>query len=440
MSVTRNILRCMNRVIVVYLITKYKLLIRLFHSVKSCTPPRVIALLILLCFACLQAKAQYFDIESSRKRVNIPFTMVRDMMILKLNINNKGPFNFILDSGVGLMLITDPKLVDSINISNKRTIKISGLGEGEDYEAYITSPLNVDIPGLVSYDVAAAILKKDHFGLSNYAGMPVHGLLGYEFFNNLIVKIDFADSTIIVTRPKDIGRFKNGTKIPIVIENRKPYMQINVTFPNGTKTHNKLVLDLGAGHPISLENVIKKHGLPEKFIAANLGVGLTGPINGFISRVKEIEIGRYKIKNVITSFPEERINADPSEQRDGNLGIQVLKRFSLVIDYPDSCIYLKAGPNLNAPFEHDMSGLEYYSTGDAYNRVIISRVEPGSAADEIGLEKDDEIIAINFKRVSSMTLEQIDALFKSQDQRSLLLEIFHDKKLDQVIITLKRRV
>ncbi|HWZ16778.1 MAG TPA: aspartyl protease family protein [Mucilaginibacter sp.] len=395
---------------------------------------------ILLCTVCLQANAQYFDILGNRKRVNIPFTMVRDMMILKLHINNKGPFNFILDSGVGLMLITDPKLVDSINIANKRTIKISGLGEGDDFEAYITSPLNVDIPGLVSYDVAAAILKKDHFGLSNYAGIPVHGLLGYEFFNNLIVKIDFADSTMVVCRPKDIARFKKGTKIPIVIESRKPYMQTNVTFPNGTKTRNKLVVDLGAGHPLSLENVIRKHGLPDKFIAANLGVGLTGPINGFISRVKELEIGKYRIKNVITSFPEEKINAGPSEQRDGNLGMEVLKRFSLIIDYPDSCIYLKPGPNLNEPFEHDMSGLEYYGTGDNFNRVIISRVEPGSAADEIGLEKDDEIIAINFKRVSSMTLEQIDALFKSRDQRSLLLEIFHDKRLDQVIITLKRRV
>ena len=68
------------------------------------------------------------------------------------------------------MIITDPKLVDSIHIPNKRTLKIPGLGEGEDSEAYVTSPLDVEIPGLVSYDVAAAILKKDHFGLSGYAG------------------------------------------------------------------------------------------------------------------------------------------------------------------------------------------------------------------------------------------------------------------------------
>jgi hypothetical protein len=366
--------------------------------------------------------------------------MVRDMIVIQLNINNKGPFNFILDSGVGLMLITDPKLVDSINISNKRTIKISGLGGGDDYEAYITSSLKVDIPGLTSYDVAAAILKKDHFGLSNYLGMPIHGLLGYEFFNNLAVKINFADTSMTVARPKNIGRIRKANKIPIIIENRKPYLRAKITFPNGTKTNDKLVLDLGAGHPLSLENMIKKHGLPKKFIAANLGVGLTGPIEGFISRVKEIDLGRYKLKNVITSFPEENPSIIPLEHRDGNLGIQILKRFMLIIDYPDSAIYLKPGPTLNDPFEHDMSGMEYYSTGDNYTRVIISRVEPGSAADEVGLESGDEIVAINFKPVAKMTLEELDRIFRSQDDRSLLLEIFHDKKLDKVIITLKRRI
>ena len=412
-------------------------MIRLYHTIKNL---RFIALLASLWLSSLVANAQYFDLVANKKHVTIPFRMVRDMVIIKLNINGKGPFNFVLDTGVGLMLITDPKLVDSINVSNKRTLKMGGLGEGEDFEAYVTSALKIDIPGLVSYDIAAAILKKDHFGLSNYAGMPIHGLLGYEFFNNLAVKINFVDSTLSVSRPKDIRLFKKGSKIPISIEDRKPYIQAKVSFPNGTKYNDKLIVDIGAGNPLSLENMIKKQGLPEKFIAANLGIGLTGPINGFISRIKEIEFGRFKIKNIITAFPEENQNVSRTEQRDGSVGMGILKRFNLIFDYPDSAIYLKPTDNLNTPFEHDMSGLEYYAIGDDFSHVFISRVEPGSAGDEIGLEKDDEIVSINFKPVSKMTLEEIDGIFKSQDDRNLLLEVYHDKKLDRVILTLKRRV
>lgn len=410
---------------------------RLFHRIVRF---RVASLLIFLCGCSLFANAQYFDLQGNKKRVTIPFRIIRDMIVIRLDINGKGPFNFILDTGVGLMLITDPKLVDSINVANKRTIKIAGLGEGEAYEAYVTSVINIDIPGLVSYDIAAAILKTDHFGLSNFAGMPIHGLLGYEFFNNLAVKIDFNDSTLTVSKPKDIRVFRKGNKMPITIENRKPYIQAKVTFPDGTKANDKLIVDLGAGHPLSLENMIQRQGLPKKFIAANLGVGLTGPIDGFISRVSEIDIGRFKIKDVITSFPTDNSPAEPVEKRDGNLGMDILKRFTLIFDYTDSALYLKAGPNLNAPFQHDMSGMEYYCTGDDYNHVIISRVEPGSPADVVGLEKDDEIMSINFKPVAKMTLEQIDSMFKSQSDRSLLLVIYHDKKYDNVIITLKQRI
>jgi C-terminal processing protease CtpA/Prc len=143
---------------------------------------------------------------------------------------------------------------------------------------------------------------------------------------------------------------------------------------------------------------------------------------------------------VITSFPEGEQYKSLSIKRDGNLGIGILKRFSVIIDYPDSALYLKEGTNFKAPFEHDMSGLEYYSAGTEFNRIIISRVEPGSPGDAVGLEKDDEILAINLKPVAKMTLEQIDAIFKSQPDRSLLLEIYHDNKKDDVILTLKRRI
>jgi hypothetical protein len=402
-----------------------------------------LGLVFLMCFSYSPVKAQYFDINGTTKSVKIPFKLIRNLVIIQLKINDRGPFNFILDTGVGLMIITDPKLVDSISLQNKRTIKLPGLGEGEAYEAYVTPPVKISIRGLTSYDVAAAILKTDHFGLSNFAGFPIHGLLGYEFFNNLAVKLNFTDSTLTVYKPQDVRLFKKGIKIPLTIEDHKPYLQSRVVLPNGTVQQCKLVVDLGAGHPVSLENMIKKNGVPQKFIIANLGVGLTGPISGFLSRIDEIDLGKYKIKKVITSFPND-YDAETLKNlvvpRDGNIGIGLLKKFMVIFDYHNNALYLKPNTYFNEPFEHDMSGLEYYTAGDDFKHIIISRVEPGSAADEVGLEKDDEIMAINFKPVADMTLEQIDSILKSKDERNLLIQVYHDHKYDNVILTLKRRI
>jgi predicted aspartyl protease len=405
------------------------------------TTLRFVACLLLFNCHFLPSQAQYFDIDGTRKKVNIPFRMIRNMVIIKLRINDKGPFNFIMDTGAGLMIITDPLLIDSVNIPSKRTLKLSGCGEGDAFDAFITAPLKINIRGITGNNVSAAILKKDHFGLSNYTGIPIHGLLGFEFFNHLAVKVDFADSTITCYRPEDVHLFNKGERIPITIENQKPYLEAMVHLPDGSVKMRKLVIDLGAGHPLSLENMAESKELPKKCIMANLGIGFNGPISGFISRVNEIDLGKYRVKNLISSFPEDDTLLNKlRSKRDGNLGIGLLKRFTVVFDYSGKSIYLRAGLELKEPFEHDMSGLEYYAGGDDFKRVIISRVEPGSAGDQIGLERDDEILAINFKPIANMSLEQIDDIFKSQSERSLLLEIYHDKKYDQVVLTLRRRI
>ncbi|MCR8556347.1 aspartyl protease family protein [Mucilaginibacter sp. BJC16-A38] len=401
----------------------------------------ILWLLYLNCFLLTTASAQYFDFTGNKKKTAIPFRLVRNMVIIQLKINNKGPFNFVMDTGVGIMIITDPGLIDSLQIPVHRMLKLRGFGEDEAYDAYASPELAITVSCLRSFAVDAAILKKDHFGLSSYAGMPIHGLLGYEFFNNLAVKVNFSDSTITVYNAKDKHKFAKGEKIPITIEAHKPYMEANVYLPDGNIKKSKLVVDLGAGHPLSLENIDEHSGIQKKCIHANLGVGFSGPINGFLSRISQIEFGKYKIKNVISSFPQDdSLKNYINVKRDGNLGIGLLKKFIVVFDYPDNAIYLKPGPNFKEPFEQDMSGLEYYADGDDFKRIIISRVEPGSAGDQIGLEKNDEILAINLKPIAKMSLEEVDSIFKSWNDRSLLLEIYHDNRHDLVIMKLKRRI
>jgi hypothetical protein len=400
---------------------------------------RPIKLCVVLCCWFVTVNAQYFSIENDSKRATVPFKLIRNMVVVKVNINNSGPYNFILDTGVGLMIITDPLLVDSINIPNKRTIKISGLGDGEAYEAYITAPLNIKISGTVSNNVAAAIFKKDHFGLSQYAGIDIHGLLGYEFFSKLAVKVNFADSLITVSKPQHMRLFNKGSRIPITIEGNRPYLQTAVTLNDGTQQVKKFIIDLGAGHAISMEGVTDKNVFSQQLINANLGVGLNGLISGYKGRIKQMQLGKYSIKNVLTAFPDvdKRSLVIP---RDGNMGVDVLKKFTVIFNYSGNVMYIKSAAGFKDSFEHDMSGLQYYASGDGYKHVFIERVEPGSPADEAGICANDEITAINFKPVATMTLEEIDGLFKSQNNRSLLLNIFRNEISERVIITLKRRI
>ena len=384
----------------------------------------------------------YFKIESNYKRVKIPFKIIRNMVVIPLFINQKGPYNFILDTGAGLIVITDPCLIDSLNIKYKREIKIAGLGDGEDHDAYVVPFLNFKINAVHGDNMVAAVFKNDLFNLSAYAGIPIHGLLGYEFFNSFSVKINFTDSTLTVGNAKDIRVERKSTKIPLSIENHEPYLYAKVKLTDGAQLNPKLIVDLGAGHPLLLENMAAPGNTgAQKLVSANLGVGLNGPISGYLSRVSELDLGKYKLSNIITSFPDnDTTNQTYEIKHNGNLGFNILKRFNMVIDYQNNALYIKPNIHFKEPYEHDMSGMEYYAGGPDLKRIIINRVEQNSPADEVGIETGDEILAINFKPTSKMTVEEIDSIFQSREDRSLLIEIARHDKRDRVILKLKKRI
>lgn len=401
---------------------------------------RMLLFFILLNLLSGSGIAQSFTISGAQKSVNIPFKIIRNMIIIQVNINEKGPFNFILDTGISFMIITDNSIADTIKTGRRRVIKLSGLGSGEDIEAYTSGQLKVDIGRLKGDNIAAAILKKDCFGLTNYTGIPIGGLLGYEFFSKLAVKINFNDTTLTVYDSKLLPTPKKYTQVPITIEENKPYLTALVKFQDGCEMDRKLIFDLGAGHPLSLENVDNNYLAGTQSITANLGIGFNGPIDGKISRISELQLGKYRVKDILASFPDTSDNCERRIPRDGNIGFDIIKRFNIIIDYPKSLIYLKPRYNIKDPFERDMSGMEYYFDGDEMNRLVISRVEPGSAADAVGLEKNDELTCINFKAVKRMTLDEIDQMFRSGDGRSFLLEVYRDKKFATLVLTLKKRI
>ncbi|SMO40636.1 aspartyl protease family protein [Solitalea koreensis] len=390
------------------------------------------------------AFSQYqFNLLDKKKQTSFSFQFQRNLIIIPVQINGKGPFNFILDSGVSILLITDPSLKDSIGVPLGKKINIKGLGEGEDITAFVAPGLDIRIDRVESTNIAGAIISKDILQLSNYVGMPISGIIGYDFFNSFVVKINYVGSTITVY---DASKFKaprgNTKLIPLLIENQRAYVFADTKLNDTLTIRTKLIVDTGAGHPVSLEpGSDPRIKIPDSSLNAHLGVGLSGPIEGHIGRIKKLSLENIELKNVIVSFPEYNdVAAKVDYKRNGNIGNDLLKRFTVTFDYPHARMFLKPNLLFNEPFEHDMSGMELISHGTDYHRYIISTVQPGSPADLSGLKKDDEIIYINFKPVSEMSISEIDNLLRSKDKRILLLQIRRKNTTDYVVLTLKRRV
>ncbi|MFN4149805.1 MAG: peptide-binding protein, partial [Candidatus Sericytochromatia bacterium] len=96
---------------------------------------------VILCF-CASFSYVFaqdgFQFKGKRQKELLPFKKARGLIVVTTYLNDKGPYNFILDTGVGLTIITDPKLKDSLALKYQRKIQVKGLGEGRDIDAYLT--------------------------------------------------------------------------------------------------------------------------------------------------------------------------------------------------------------------------------------------------------------------------------------------------------------
>ncbi|MDQ3290935.1 MAG: aspartyl protease family protein [Bacteroidota bacterium] len=385
-----------------------------------------------------------FAIQPPYKRSIVTFEMHRNLIVVPVYINDKGPFNFILDTGVGVTLITEPSLKDSLQLKNGVNISIAGMGSDADLKAFIASGIKMKLGQATANFLQVAVLSEDVFNLSSYVGIPIYGILGYQFFNSFAVQIKYSELRVIAQNFDDFKvRKSHGTPIPITIEGQKPYVTTVAQLDGPQKIQIKLIIDTGAGHALSLEqesNAAIK--VPSPSITAQLGKGLSGTINGQLGRIKSFSLKHFNLTNVLTSFPNyqdvgAKVYLVP---RNGNVGNELLKRFDIVFDYRKQLMYMRPNRYFRDPFEHDMCGLDLIASGKDYQRYIVNFVEPDSPAAEAGILPGDEVVSLNMMAASAMTMSKIDRLFHLKPGYNILLGIQRGEQRIYTVITLKRKI
>lgn len=386
--------------------------------------------------------SQNFTLKNDLKRDVITFIKVKNLIVIPIFINGKGPYNFLLDTGVSPLIVTDPSLIGNFNTDGLRSFKINGVGDGAEIDVLLANNVQVDVGKASIENIPTVVLKEEIFNFSNYLGIKVHGIIGYYFFKSFLVKINYQTNRLVFEQPGLSKKIK-GTKLNLEFFENKPYINTKLSTNNLGEINALLIVDNGASHALSLETYqAGVFPVPTQNIDGNLGVGLSGEINGKIGRIKSLKIGNYHINNLLTNFPNYNDIAAKTnvKSRTGNIGAEVLKRFYVTFDYENNAMYLKKNSSFKDKFEHDMSGLEVYISSDNRNRFFINRVEVGSPGEKAGFEIGDELISINFKDISSSSLDDVTGLFKSIDGQTFLIEIVRKNNILVKLLRLKRRV
>jgi hypothetical protein len=380
-----------------------------------------------------------------RQRIRFPFEWQSNLIVVPVQINQSDTLNLILDTGIGMTLLTDPAAAAAANMQYVRTVQIVGVGDGNPLEALVAINNQITLPGLEATGQSVVALSEDVLHLSNYVGMPIHGVLGFSLFQRYPVKIDFNKKLITFYKPGTYKHRGKGEKIPIIIEDAKPYLDATAVWADNEAVPIRVILDTGAGHALSLDMATHEQiRLPDKIIRAQLGRGLNGVVMGSLGRIHKVQIGKYELEDVITSFPDTTSLAAQIAKRvnrHGNIGCELLRRFDVVFNYSEQYIVLK--PNrrsFKASFERDMSGLDLRAKGDNFQQYIIDRVEEGSPAKLAGLEEGDEIVSVNGLMSHELTLSEIFKMLQRKEGKEIRMIVRRGNQFIFSTFQLKRAI
>jgi len=399
-----------------------------------------------------------FEIKDAKKVV-IPFKFINNLIFIPMTVNGV-QLTFLLDTGVAentIFSLEDKEMT----LSSMEKMKFSGLGGNASIEGF-KSDRNIGKIGnhIVNYSLMLYIILDEDFNISPHVGIPVNGILGYHFFKDYPVIIDYTSKKITAFKDRELflKKVQKFDELPISVEKNKPYIETEVEMTKKKKT-SKLLIDLGNSDAIWLfPTLIKDFVYNRPNIEDFLGRGFNGDIYGKRSRIHNFYLGNYKFEKPLTAMPDEYSIQHLSlvKDRKGSLGGDIMRRFTVAFDYQNEKLYLRKNKNYDDPFHFNMSGLDFKQDGlqwekdyltfrtanekstsgniETYNSNLqykfvlkplfsIAGVRKDSPADKAGLKKDDKLIVINGKKTSDMTLNKIMEMMKSEEGKTISMTI-----------------
>lgn len=420
--------------------------------------------------------AQQYLLPSGKERTDrIRFELINNLVIIPMEVNGAS-LNFILDSGVSKPILFNLTGQDSIELREVSPITIRGLGEGEPVEALRSLGNTFSVQSLKNISQELYVVLDKEMNFSSSLGIPVHGIIGYDLFKDYVVEINYSRQFLRFHNPETYSRKirRDEVTLPLTLKENKAYLHGSVVVNNQDEVPVKLLMDTGSSDALWLfPDAEKGLTVPDKHYEDYLGKGLSGTIYGKRTKIQQVRLGDFVLKEAKAAFPqmESFRLATNLGDRNGSAGGELLKRFNMVVDYPGHRITLSKNALFNKPFQFNLAGIELEHAGIRYiaeriadsngfvqnddnsfssvqimvgsqtrlslvPEIVVSAIRAGSPAEEVGLRTGDVILAVNGKPVHRYKLQEVMEMINSKKGRSIrvLIERYNQDLLFSFVV------
>lgn len=332
---------------------------------------------------------------------DLAFEMVGNRIYLPAKLNGVS-ISAIFDTGAGGSVV-ELGIADERKLPGNGRVQAGGVGATQ-VTGRILEGASVEVGGQ-----AHPLLYAIPFAaLSPAEGRKLELILGHDFINRFVFEVDYAAKRMKMY-PSGTKLLSPGTEVPIRIVNGHPHIRAKVGL-GGAQHEVEAMIDTGASGGGLTGRFTKAVPIPPsvKTTASTIiGGGVGGFVTGRFLRLDDVDLGGIKVKSPVVSVNEGKGGANgESAAYDYLLGAEILKHFTLTIDYPNKRIFFKPNADFGKPFEADKTGIRLTSGGPDLREFTITGILPGSSAEAAGLKAGDKLVSINGMGSVTRTLQE----------------------------------
>ena len=338
----------------------------------------------------------YFIVNSKKGVDKVKFKLVNNLIIIPVEINGVS-LSFLLDTGVSKPIVFNfLNISDSLKIKNAQKIMLRGLGEGDAIEALRSKNNIFRIGEAININQDLYAILDSSLNFSHKLGLPIHGIIGYDLFKDLVVEINYTKRFLKLTNQEDYRRksCKGCEELNLEFYKNKPYVNGVVDIDN-RNIPVKMLIDSGGSDALWLfENEAIGINSNAPFFQDFLGHGLSGSVYGKRSKIKAFHLNKFTIKNPNVAFPDTTSigHALDHKERHGSVSGNILKRFNIVFNYRKGKVRLKKNRFFKESFRYNKSGIELAHNGVRLVKDDTGFVSPKTKNKSSTVEDNTQIV------------------------------------------------
>lgn len=276
--------------------------------------------------------------------IPLPTEFASHVFFARVTVNGLGPFWFTVDTGATLTVI-DPAAAARAKLVVRDAGRRANVGiAAGDTVMATTTGARIAVGGLPVFAPPTLYVVAVQNNAA-YLRHAIDGVLGTDALSRHIVELDYSSARVSVLPPAQTDPPVRQGVVTFTLEGNVLVAPATIALPDGQRVTARLLIDTGSNGALTLTSpFVRRHDLVARFPSrqANAAVGINGAVFSPVIALTSVAFGDAVIARPNAALSSATAGLDASTDFDGIIGAELLRQFTVTIDYPRRRLILSA--------------------------------------------------------------------------------------------------